>query len=714
MKKLTITIPLPDIPVRLTPLWGALLAALLLVPSFFWIAEDRRVWPWDQAWYGEVSVNSWYWLNHSPVRWVQTMADDLNLKPPAIVWIGQFFVPLKHLLGSVEVSLLSFVALTQLVLLLILFKIGSIISPKSLPGAASGVMFAVGAQLFVGLSHQYFVEPLQAVAVAWAFVIALQARERPGCNTLLHLVANLTFGLLVKASTPAYCWIPWLYSLSVVLKKRKDISFSDQWKLRRFRAFATVTAALAIVGVLWYLRHLRDVWRHVREASSSDIALEYGARDTVLHKLGTWLTIVDQSFFSPYVGWACVIAVCVAAVSLWQGRHSRSKEDSDCSPIAFLSVVQVASLLLLFSINIGVDARYAYAMLPCLAILFIRVCVALPRNAIVAMLLLCGARWAIVSHASFAEGKGIENQSEWLYGPQRDGTEFDELTRAVRFTSTGADRYNMIAVEYPWLNANSAAFLAAENRLTTGVRSAYVSIGYAQKDLDSAMRRIAEFHVVYIVTLAPDSQDPTPNFLNVVSRALAERVEHDDRFMPLQFPSKTGIMIFEARPDVPVPAAAGAQPGIPQSDLTIVPPEIARARIEKRGHSSLDVVNSSFAKQDRSRRTFLVRAGSGNIGSCVGWAYDDLQKSTPENAWLELTNADTMQHFYWPTHRYERPELATALKIPSIKKAGFNCEQVNFSLPAGTYLTRVYQLEGSTVIVSDLNTYESSPTIVVK
>jgi hypothetical protein len=78
--------------------WIYLLIVGLLTPSFFWIAQDYHVWPWDQAWYGEVSVDLCFWLTHSAYTWLATMADGLDLKPPGVVWIGQFFVLLNGIL----------------------------------------------------------------------------------------------------------------------------------------------------------------------------------------------------------------------------------------------------------------------------------------------------------------------------------------------------------------------------------------------------------------------------------------------------------------------------------------------------------------------------------------------------------------------------------------------------------------------------------------
>jgi hypothetical protein len=715
MKKPTITIPVPEMSGLLQSVWHYLLAAVLLAPSFLWIAVDHRVWPWDQAWYAEVSVDLWYWLNHSPVRWFQTAADQLNLKPPAIVWFGQFFVPMKGVFGSIEMSLLVSIVLAQFVLLLILFRIGGIMSRESRLIAVAGVLFAGGAQLFVGVSHQFFVEAFQAVAVAWAYLVALRAPEWSKSRILLHLAANFAFGLLVKASTPAYCWLPWLYCVFVLLRTPSDIPFFSEWKSRSFRAFAIATCALVVLCLLWYLRHFADVLKHVRDASSGEIALDYGARGTIFQKLKIWIPIVGRSFFSPSLGWACAVALVVAAVAVLRGSPSRLKQAFRLPVIAVLSIVQVASLLFLFSTSIAVDARYAYAMLPCLTIVFMTLCAALPRKALVAMLLLCGVRWAIVNHAAFAPGTELENQSEWLYQPHRDRGDFEDLTRVVHLTSTLADRYSIIAVEDPRLNANSAAFFAAKNRLITGVRSYYTSLGYAERNLEAAMRRIEDFHVPYVITLATVSQEESPNFVNVVSRPVLERIEHDSRFTLLPLFGEGSILVFRFSPTSIAPVATApvsAQAGKPPSALTVIPPGIAHATVEKRGRSSLGWVNSALPEQVRGGRTFLVRGGV--LASCIGWAYDDLLKSTPEDVWIELTHTRTKEHYYWPASRYDRPELAEAVKVPSVKRSGINCQQVKYTLPAGTYTTKIYQVNGGTAIVSDLNSYEPSPTIVVK
>src|ERR1700722_5046101 len=129
MEKRMIRVPGYDGMVKIP--WIYLLVGLLIAPSLLWIIRDHQVWPWDQASYGEVSVNLWFWLTHSVTNWAQTMINGLNSKPPGIVWLGEFFVPLRTALGSVEAALLLSILVTQCIVLLLLFEIGKTTFPGS-------------------------------------------------------------------------------------------------------------------------------------------------------------------------------------------------------------------------------------------------------------------------------------------------------------------------------------------------------------------------------------------------------------------------------------------------------------------------------------------------------------------------------------------------------------------------------------------------------
>jgi hypothetical protein len=142
-------------------------------------------------------------------------------------------------------------------------------------------------------------------------------------------------------------------------------------------------------------------------------------------------------------------------------------------------------------------------------------------------------------------GGGFTPRSPWLLACNPDRTHYDELDRVIRQTSTAAGRYVIVGVEEPWLNANSASFFAARNRLRTGVRGYYTSLGYAQKDLAAALTRIDDLHATYLVTLERTFQTTPPNFLNLVSLPVLDEIERSTRFRRLPFSSSNGMLIFE-------------------------------------------------------------------------------------------------------------------------------------------------------------------------
>ena len=707
MERVTITIPIPSVGrFRMSWIYPVI---LLLLPSLIWICQDHSVWPWDQSWYGQVSADCWFWLGHSFRQWIVAMADELNMKPPGISWLGQVFIPLRSVFGSVEAALLFSILLTQAALLALLFRIGEWLKPESRLVPLAGVVFASATQLFVGLSHEMLVEPMQAVAVAWTFYIALRSEDWPKARIIVHLGSALILGVLAKATTPLYCMLPLLYSIYCLVRRPGPAKFRGEWAIRSSRVLILVFGILILPTVLWYLRHLGEVWQHVRDASSSNIALQYGSRDSIAHKFVLWTQLLVQSFFSPYLSWGC-LAAALAAIG-WRRRSggaSKTKGALVSTPLV-LSAVQIVLMLLTFSMNITVEPRYMFALLPGLAIVVMEVCASLPKKAVAVLLLLAAVQWGTVNGASLKLARPLSGQSQWLIPLHSDRSQYEELERVVGVTDR-VGRYNIVAVEEPWLNANSAAFFAAKRSLQAGARGYYTSIGYAQDNIEAAMRRIQEFDPAYVITLDESHQARDPNFLNVVASPVLQRMRGDSRFSQVVFESKTGVVIFRFGS-----LASNSEPAkqpTPPSDGRTVPPALAKSKPRERGKSSLGWVNGKLPQEENGGRVFRV---DGNVlRTCLGWAFDDGDNSTPEEIWIELTNLDTHQHYYWKATRYSRQELADALKLPSIRMAGMKCEEPGIRIPSGTYSTKIYQAARGGMIVSEANAYEPSPLVVVK
>jgi hypothetical protein len=525
----------------------------LMAPSLLWNIRDHRVWPWDQAWYGEVSVNLWFSLTHSLTVWARTMITGLNSKPPGIVWFGEMFVPLRTLLGSVEASLLLSIIVTQCVVLLLLFGIGRTMFPGSYLVPAAGVIFAASGQLFVGLSHQYFVEPLQCVAVAWVLLVAAKASVWPNARIAVHLIAALILGLSAKASTPVYCAAPCTYIALAVIRKGAFWEFSVEWRSRVSRALILLSGAFGALTAVWYVRNRGDVLQHVRDASSGAIAVRYGFRASPMVKLGAWTHLLEQSFGAPYLSWALLL-VCVAVALSWLFRRTRGWPalSRQAEEIALVSAAQIAILLLTFSLSDTMEVRFVYALLPFIAVIVMWLCVlTASRKTTTAFCAFCALQWMLLHGVALGAVSHVANQSRWLLGVRDDDHDSTELMRVVRATGA-AGKYNIVGVEEPWLNSNSATFFAAKDRLNGGAGGTYLPLGYAETDVKAALQRILGIPARYVITLDEPFQQTPPDFLNVVSLPVLREIRRDSQFKSLPFKSDRGLLVFE-RLESPTP-----------------------------------------------------------------------------------------------------------------------------------------------------------------
>ena len=63
-----------------------------LLSQMIYIFLDKSVWPFDPAWYGEVSLSLSVALKGSLHNWIHEMVHAFGTKAPLIAWIGQFLV----------------------------------------------------------------------------------------------------------------------------------------------------------------------------------------------------------------------------------------------------------------------------------------------------------------------------------------------------------------------------------------------------------------------------------------------------------------------------------------------------------------------------------------------------------------------------------------------------------------------------------------------
>ena len=389
------------------------LALVLVAPSLVWISVDRHVWPWDQAWYGEVSCDLWFNLTHSITGWIHAMITALGQKPPAAVWMGQFFVPLGALLPSIESALLLSIVATQAVTLILLALVFREIDPESRWGWAIGCAFAGSAPLFAGLSHQFFTEPLQAVTVAWAYLIAVRAFKRPRAEIVAQLVCCGLLGLLAKSSTPLFMIVPFLLALRGLFGPQPWLP--EAGRRRGFAAWLVIGAALLLATGVWYGFNFREMFVHALQSSVDSVSLDYGWKDTFWNKAGAWGRLTVQALFGPGVVWA--VLACTAA-GVWLARHRRLRGPRLL--VGLSAVAQFAIVIAAFSSVVTVETRYLLAVVPTLAVL-VFLAATLARSPVLAALWMAVMLWQWGS--TFASAFGLAawpEQTAWLIAVDAD------------------------------------------------------------------------------------------------------------------------------------------------------------------------------------------------------------------------------------------------------------------------------------------------------
>jgi hypothetical protein len=89
-----------------------------------------------------------------------------------------------------------------------------------------------------------------------------------------------------------------------------------------------------------------------------------------------------------------------------------------------------------------------------------------------------------------------------------------------------------------------------------------------------------------------------------------------------------------------------------------------------------------------------------------GWAYNEKNKSIPDNLTLYFINENTSVIFTFPAKRgTKRPDVATAFELPQLVDSGFNGFVSKNSLPTGTYRIVVLQAsrESGVILCNGLN-----------
>lgn len=525
-----------------------MLLFLMVVPGFFWVFFDNSVWPWDQAWYGEMSVSLYYTLTHSFSDWYPAMMKAFATKSPGIAWFGQFFVPIGFWAGTEE-ALLLFILLVQFFTLVFTYKIiFSLTESRKISFTACLAM--AGAPLFVGMGHQYFVEPLQLLAVVFFVYIATKGKTWLKYDQIIALIAMSAFAMIVKISSPLYVFLPVIMILrNILIAPQSSVKRYFFEKKSRILIYAAGISFLAI-SVNWYAINGGHILKFMKETSSGSVALFFGKETSFFEKLPYWLNAFQKSFFIPGVFEIVILIIAISAAVLFFKRTKFTRKEINFS--AWISFFPVVIVLAIFSFQVNEETRYLLPILIYLVIILSWVLYYIKNDLISYSIIVIFLFQLIFINGYALNLINVKNPnfSVWVIPVHADISEKAQAKFAVSETcgSETKGKINMAGVEYPWLNANSLSFYASQNQLSTGIYCFYTSLGFAESNVEKAWVRMTEvIKPPYFIGVPPGSgKEKIPDAFNAVSREIFEKMEKSDLFTKQNIPELSEIQIFKS------------------------------------------------------------------------------------------------------------------------------------------------------------------------
>ncbi|MGH7846107.1 MAG: hypothetical protein ACREQW_13185 [Candidatus Binatia bacterium] len=542
---------------KLKPLLAYLVPVALISPSVLWIALDESVWHWDQAFYGRSSVELFHVLVHEPTDWISRMLDVLHWKAPGVAWLGQFFVPLGGLVGSIDVALMLSILVTQLLTLVFMYRSILELSSQDQLLAVTGCLLSVSGPLFIGMAHQYLTEPLQLLAVTWLVLIMSFAPKFNRAFLLSQLLAVTSVAMLAKVSSPLYCAGPGLLALWYVFRPEPVSLVKREYSKKRLMVTLAAGVLLSLGAVGWYYRNITYVMQHVAVASSGPIAEIYGKKDTFMSTMIYWLGAFQESFFPPSIFLLVSLVVVFAVTAYFIRPRPFSKHFTLCSAI---SAVQIITVLIVFSFSSNRAERYLLPLLPYVVVL---ICWALAQINKPVLVGLTAVFFLGQLAGTYGQALGflrVVPTAAWLFPPDSDPKKATILNSIVSrtCTKTGSERYwTIIGIEQPWLNHESAAYFAAKSlSFDNRIGCHYGSVRDFSQSPEKIWNWILSAQIRYYVTMNPDpdpvAADSHSQALNRNYLPMLKKVRTSGLFdLEPPLPDAPGILIFRRREITP-------------------------------------------------------------------------------------------------------------------------------------------------------------------
>jgi 4-amino-4-deoxy-L-arabinose transferase-like glycosyltransferase len=458
------------------------------------------------------------------------------------VWVGQFLVPFRALIGSVESAML-FVNIFAAAATFTFVYATSRRLGAGLATALGAILICASSQVFIELTNQYLLEAVQSCAAASMVFVAWQAEKRSLLRTLSLLLMATAFSFLTKTSSATFVLPLLVYVfVSLIITRRQPRPAA------RFADVVLLVLALMIAGAAigWYVANWDWLVRHFVASTFSDTTLYWGSPVYFPRKIAYWLQSLATSlspflFFAVCLSILTVIALVIAILRSYRKSLSAWAEAlvENGGLFALALAGTVIATLLAFSLQINEDRRYLIPLIPLISVLGAWSLVVVRGRAVPVFALVVLVANAAVTH-SYAHNRdpfswipkySVLTPYPWWLPAQPAMREKLLLTAAVHKScrKESAQQPIFVAIDYPNVNVNSANFYSEKERRVTGLRCHYVNYGSFQTDVQRALNVINGVGPAYVLTVAPDQQAPA-DAVNVVARPVAEHLAHDPQY----------------------------------------------------------------------------------------------------------------------------------------------------------------------------------------
>jgi len=530
----------------------SMLVAVIVLPSLVWCLYDRSVWAWDQSSYGDASLLLWSARRSGAWSWLQAMAHALASAPPLIVWLGQLFLPLRHLTGQFESALLLLNIAADVVILCLVNAITRDLDGR-LTDRMAAIMACGGSGIVIALCHEFLAETVVCAAAAFTMYACLKADRVSVLRSAALLTYAVSIGLLAKAASGLFLAPLLAYAAisSFLARDRPRPSAS-----RFDAALAAFACFLALATIIWYAVNWPYVLERVINATiAKEVVLNYGSPVELGKKIRYWVPWLGLSI-SSFAWMSVTFAAVISSAIFMTLRRSYDRAASrwirrtweDGTLFAVVLAGSVVATIVAFSLQINEDIRFLITTTPMVAVLLGWSLSVLRARLLSVIIIGCLAFNTAVNHLL---SDGVNPLHAPFYGylhpPDLSGLDRKLLIEAIGGTCPPdvGDRWSIVAVSYRTLNANSASFYSAQKTFDLDRRCRYGGLVFAPTDFDAAIDKINAVAPPFVVTVDTARQPPA-DFVNLLSKPVAEWLARNAKFVP-QLRLENGFVVYRER-----------------------------------------------------------------------------------------------------------------------------------------------------------------------